>query len=231
MHGAARTSAAGSCRRSVLLAPGTFSLQYMFSSMGGARMHGLARVLAAAVVGPLALVVAPGAARSPTAANGSPLIDEPADETSAEPVELVARRAIGYRKGRPVRLMLVTLGWTEVELETARAFLAMREEAARSGVDLWIRSGYRSREQQAWLYRAWREGWGNRAARPGHSNHESGRALDLHIGDEGTLAWLKANGRRFGFRRTVAGEPWHWEYTRRRRAKSKSSVARRSKRH
>lgn len=28
----------------------------------------------------------------------------------------------------------------------------------------------------------------------------------------GTFAWLEANARRFGFKRTVTGEPWHWEY-------------------
>jgi zinc D-Ala-D-Ala carboxypeptidase len=122
------------------------------------------------------------------------------------------RAALGYRKGRPIRLELVTVGWAEVEVKTARAFLAMQAAAGEAGVELWIRSGFRSHEHQAWLYRAFRQGFGNRAARPGHSNHQSGRALDLRISEPGTLAWLDENARRYGFRRTVRGEPWHWEY-------------------
>lgn len=113
-----------------------------------------------------------------------------------------------------MKLRVVTLGWVDVELRTARAFLAMREAAARSGVDLWINSGYRTQEQQTLLYRAWREGWGNGAARPGYSKHQSGRALDLDVRDPATFAWLKRHARRFGFRRTVRSEPWHWVHFR-----------------
>lgn len=127
----------------------------------------------------------------------------------AEP--LPVRAAVGYRHGKPRRIQVVTLGWTDVEVRTARAFLAMAAAAAEDGVELWIRSGFRSQDEQRMFYQAYREGWGNRAARPGHSNHQSGKALDLYLGD-GTFAWLEANARRFGFRRTVAGEPWHWEF-------------------
>ena len=78
------------------------------------------------------------------------------------------------------------------------------------------------------FYQAWREGWGNRAARPGHSNHQSGRALDIAVSSPGALAWLSHNGSRFGFKRTVRGEPWHWEYvnTPRARGKHKRHLAR-----
>lgn len=118
--------------------------------------------------------------------------------------------AEGYRKGKKLKLQLVQIGWAEVELETARAFLAMREAAAADGIDLAIRSGWRSHERQAWLYQAWRMGLGNKAARPGYSNHQAGRALDIYL-DAPTYAWLEKNARRFGFRRTVRKEPWHWE--------------------
>ena len=130
---------------------------------------------------------------------------------AAETLTLEARPAVGYRKGRPLRIRVVTLGWTDVEVTTARAFLAMATAAADDGVELWIRSGFRSHEEQRLFYQAWRQGWGNRAARPGHSNHQSGRALDLYLAP-GTYAWLEANARCFGFKRTVKGEPWHWEY-------------------
>ncbi|KAB2903533.1 MAG: hypothetical protein F9K40_07170 [Kofleriaceae bacterium] len=118
--------------------------------------------------------------------------------------------AEGYRRGKKLKLQLVQIGWAEVELETARAFLAMREAAAADGIDLAIRSGWRSHERQAWLYQAWRMGLGNKAARPGYSNHQAGRALDIYL-DAPTYAWLEKNARRFGFRRTVRKEPWHWE--------------------
>lgn len=142
----------------------------------------------------------------------SPTVVEPPG--GARAAELVPRPAVGYRRGRPMKLRVVTLGWVDVELRTARAFLAMREAAARSGVDLWINSGYRTQEQQTLLYRAWREGWGNGAARPGYSKHQSGRALDLDVRDPATFAWLKRHARRFGFRRTVRSEPWHWVHFR-----------------
>ncbi len=134
---------------------------------------------------------------------------------AAETLSLESRPALGYQRGRPRAIKVVTLGWTDVEVSTARAFLAMATAAAQDGIDLWIRSGFRSHDEQRMFYQAWREGWGNRAARPGHSNHQSGRALDLYLGEPGVFAWLEANARRFGFKRTVRGEPWHWEFVKR----------------
>jgi D-alanyl-D-alanine carboxypeptidase len=127
--------------------------------------------------------------------------------------ELTPRDATGYRNGRRIPLQLVQLGWADVEVTTARVFVAMREAAAASGVELTIRSGWRSQEQQAWLYQAWRDGHGAKAAKPGYSQHQAGRALDLDL-DEASYAWLQQHARRFGFRRTVRGEPWHWELVR-----------------
>jgi zinc D-Ala-D-Ala carboxypeptidase len=140
---------------------------------------------------------------------------------AAEHLTLEVRPAVGYRNGRPQRINVVTLGWTDVEVSTARAFLAMATAAAEDGIELWIRSGFRSHDEQAMFYQAYRQGWGNRAARPGHSNHQSGKALDLYLG-EGTFAWLEANARRFGFKRTVRGEPWHWEYVKKPRVKRRA---------
>jgi len=118
----------------------------------------------------------------------------------------------GYRNGKAVRIRVTQVGWAEVELETAKAFRKMARAAESAGFSLTIRSGFRSHERQKELYRAWRAGWGNKAARPGFSNHESGRALDIDV-DGGVLSWLRRNGRRFGFQATVRGEPWHWEFT------------------
>ena len=95
----------------------------------------------------------------------------------------------------------------------------MRQAAAADGIELTIRSGFRTHEQQARLYRAWRAGEGNRAARPGRSLHQSGRAIDLAVRDPVVRAWLETHARRFGFHRTVKSEPWHWEYHPRPRSK------------
>lgn len=127
-----------------------------------------------------------------------------------------ARVEQGYRNGRATPVKVVSIGWADVEVATAKAFARMHAAAAADGVELYIRSGFRSHEQQIWLYRAWKMGYGNPAAKPGYSNHQSGRALDLVI-DAPTLAWLTKHARRFGFKRTVKKEPWHWEYVRRRK--------------
>ena len=133
------------------------------------------------------------------------------------------RPAQGYRDGRRQDISVVDLDAAAVEIRTAEAFLAMREAAAENGVDLWVLSGFRTREAQARLYRAWKKGRGNKAARPGRSNHQSGRALDLIVGADGTSDWLKLHASRFGFKRTVPSEPWHWEYVEAPRARGASS--------
>ena len=122
-----------------------------------------------------------------------------------------ARLVQGYRDGRPLRLRVVEVDGADVEVATARAFRAMRRAAAADGVALTIASGFRTQERQAELYRDWRHGAGNPAARPGYSNHQAGRALDLDL-DAPTYAWLQAHARGHGFYRTVRREPWHWEY-------------------
>jgi D-alanyl-D-alanine dipeptidase len=46
----------------------------------------------------------------------------------------------------------------------------------------------------------------------GNSNHGRGQALDINTGPTSTATyrWMAANASKFGFRRTVADEPWHW---------------------
>ena len=121
---------------------------------------------------------------------------------------------MGYRYGRPFTIDVIRLepDAVEVEVSTARAFLTMQEAAAKAGVDLHIESGFRTAEEQRALFLAWRRGQGNKAARPGESNHQSGRALDIAVQSRGALEWLEANAATFRFKRTVKGEPWHWEY-------------------
>ena len=97
-------------------------------------------------------------------------------------------------------------------MHTAAAYTRMRAAALRDRVQLRIVSGFRTMAHQQALYRAYRHGRGNLAAVPGQSNHQSGHALDLNTSTPGVLRWLDRNARRFGFRRTVPTEAWHWEW-------------------
>lgn len=179
---------------------------------------GTRALLIAFAVGAVALLmlrVSWGAARTATL-----VAVEPRPPTVAPPEVLASYTAFGYRQGSRQTIEVVTVGESPVELATARAFFAMRDAAALAGISLTIESGFRTHAEQKVLYRAWRRGRGNRAARPGESNHQSGRALDISVKKPETYAWLSANAIRFGFKRTVASEPWHWEYVNTPRARS-----------
>ena len=123
-----------------------------------------------------------------------------------------ARTATGYVAGEKTQVKVVEVGGAEAEVRTAKAFRTMAKAASKAGVELRIRSGYRTFAKQAKLYKQYRRGQGNLAAPPGFSNHESGRALDINITNHRALDWLQSHGAKYGFHRTVPGEAWHWEY-------------------
>lgn len=118
----------------------------------------------------------------------------------------------GYDHGRAVRVVVTRLDGKPVEIRTAAAFRRMRAAAQRDRVVIRVVSGFRTMEHQRALYRAYRRGQGNLAAVPGYSNHQSGRAVDLNTSTPGVRRWLERHARRYGFRRTVPTEPWHWEF-------------------
>jgi len=99
---------------------------------------------------------------------------------------------------------MVTRQGYRMTAETAKAFDRMN---AASGGKLQINSAYRTYEEQAALYRKYGS---PRAAKPGHSAHHSGRALDL--GPPSMYNWLARNCEKYGFVKTVSFEPWHFEY-------------------
>src|SRR5690625_4137900 len=47
---------------------------------------------------------------------------------------------------------------------------------------------------------------------PGTSVHENGNALDMATASA-AHKWMLKNAAAHGWRRTIAAEPWHWEYT------------------
>lgn len=123
-----------------------------------------------------------------------------------------ARTVTGWSRGQKKKIQLVNVAGVELEAKTARAFREMARAARKQGVTLAIRSGFRSHEAQKQLYARFRRGWGNLAARPGYSNHQSGKAVDIYIDDYRVYQWLRKHAAKFGFKKTVRREAWHWEY-------------------
>lgn len=123
-----------------------------------------------------------------------------------------ARTVTGYSHGVPKKVKLVEVAGVELEQATAKAFRAMAKAARKAGIHIGIRSGFRSHEKQKRLYREYVKGWGNLAARPGYSNHQNGKAVDIYIDDYRVYQWLRKHAGKYGFKRTVRKEAWHWEF-------------------
>jgi len=115
--------------------------------------------------------------------------------------------------GRLDAASLTTIGsGHKLESSAAAAYQRMVEAARADGVIWGITDSYRTYAAQVDVAR--RKGLysqGGLAARPGTSNHGWGRAVDLKL-DAKSSRWLQQNAGMYGFR-TIAREPWHWEYT------------------
>jgi D-alanyl-D-alanine carboxypeptidase len=149
------------------------------------------------------------------------------------PLDLVDTGAAGLNRGFLVSSM------------TVADLRAMVHAARRDGVRLAVLSAYRSYAEQAVTFAAWAAANGyadalRGSARPGHSEHQLGTALDFRsvsgpapwtVADWARTAegaWLRANAWRFGWvmsypRRMRAEscydyEPWHYRYVGRSRA-------------
>jgi hypothetical protein len=121
----------------------------------------------------------------------------------------------GYQSGNDFKIKVVTVDGKKVEWKTANAYIEMAKAAAKAGVQIRIVSGFRSMSEQQYLYGCYVNcscNGCNLAAKPGYSNHQSGHALDLNTSAPGVYSWLSKNAGRFGFKRTVPSEAWHWEW-------------------
>jgi zinc D-Ala-D-Ala carboxypeptidase len=145
--------------------------------------------------------------------------------TTYEPSDLVSTRKAGFMTARPVRRLLIE----------DLAALRLAAEAAGNPVD--ITWGYRSFRTQRWVFEYWSKRKGRdatlrTAARPGHSEHQLGTALDFK--SEGAInvdtgwryepagVWMRENAWRYGFIESYplgkedvtcyAHEPWHYRY-------------------
>lgn len=90
---------------------------------------------------------------------------------------------------------------------------ALAQVGKKIGKKLEIKSGFRSRQEQEKLYAAYKAGTGNLAARPGTSNHESGRAADVYVDGVplNSHPEAKAAAASVGIHFPVPGEAWHAE--------------------
>ncbi len=146
---------------------------------------------------------------------------------------LLPAATVGFRSGRPLVLAVVSIeppwawpvtalhpaaesgensGMVRAEVCTATAFFKMAAAARQAGIVLKVNSGFRTDHEQRELYDLYRRGRGALASKPGNSNHQSGHALDLDTHLPQVRRWLSRYAFRFGFRRTVASERWHYEY-------------------
>jgi D-alanyl-D-alanine dipeptidase len=140
------------------------------------------------------------------------------DRTAIDPAILVPVK--GY--GKPERL----------HPHAAAALAALQQAARAAGMAsplLLPVSTYRDPKRQLVLWNRALKKYGSPAiarkwvAPPGHSTHQTGRAIDFHLGLRNSSAnvarlrtlptyqWLVQNAARFGFY-PYPREPWHWEY-------------------
>ncbi len=116
--------------------------------------------------------------------------------------------------------------------DCAKAFKEMQSAASKEGLSIWNASGFRSYELQKSLYNRYSDRDGKEAAdrysaRPGHSEHQSGLAIDLNeitssFKDTAEGKWVAANCHKYGFilrypqgKEAQTGymyEPWHIRY-------------------
>ena len=142
------------------------------------------------------------------------------------PVDLVPLRRAGFDDDRLIRAVVVP------------DLVALREAAEAAGVPLEVQSAYRSYAYQERTFAYWVDLQGYQAAlrtsaRPGHSEHQLGTAVDLRarggaapwdidFGATEAGRWLLRNAWRYGFalsypegqeaRSCYAYEPWHWRW-------------------
>ena len=120
--------------------------------------------------------------------------------------------------------------------EANDAYVSMWNAAQKEGLTLIVNSSYRDYQDQDRVYNNIKASSGQKeadkvAARPGHSEHQTGLAIDVfEIGNQSTLTfkdspayiWLKENARFYGFierypedKEYLTGysfESWHWRY-------------------
>jgi len=112
---------------------------------------------------------------------------------------------------------LTARGKHRVDAAAAAALADLLSAGREAGHRMRINSAYRSYREQARVFRTMKER--GRAARPGHSEHQLGTAIDLKLPTTAAIDWLSAHAFEFGFalsyppgKQRLTGyrpEPWH----------------------
>ena len=162
--------------------------------------------------------------------------------TSMEEVQILEDPAVLVNKYHPLPADYVpeleplgsSYGSGALAPAAAQAFRQMADAARLEGVSLRSVSAYRSYATQERLYRDYLSQGSQRwvdtfSARPGHSEHQTGLALDInvarisaHFEDTAEFAWLQEHCAEYGFilrypegKDDLTGyrfEPWHYRY-------------------
>lgn len=175
---------------------------------------------------------------SPGTPNASPSVS-PGDSRDAIAVENVLGH-LPYEEASTADLTPITAdGRIRLRPAAAAKFQAMVQDARASGVNLVPLSGYRTVQEQEYLFfeiKAQRNQDASKRAEvsapPGYSEHHTGYAIDigdarapatnLSVSFENTAAfqWLEQNAARYGFELSfpednpqgISYEPWHWRF-------------------
>ena len=130
---------------------------------------------------------------------------------------------------------LVNIEGQKMTQEAADAMKKMVSDLRNEGLKIILQSGYRSEDTQDYLYNRYVKNYGKEeadtfSARPNHSEHQTGLAMDLSV--DGTLSeafenteqfkWLNENAHKYGYilrykkdKVYMTGytyEPWHYRY-------------------
>lgn len=136
----------------------------------------------------------------------------------------LTRLVAGFHKGSVSVVSCAYLPYNDLEdrpvcVNTAAylPLVALIQHAARDGYVVKINYGYRDMGQQKRLYRKSRR----LAAKPGHSNHQSGMSVDIagtrhckgrRCSKSSLFHWLVTHAPLYGFINTIRKEPWHFTY-------------------
>ena len=143
---------------------------------------------------------------------------QPRGSVPGEPPQVPRNRLLGAADGEVAGSTTVFSDVPAVAKLDPALLAALRTaaaDAAASGVELEVSSGWRSRRYQAELFREAVEKYGSEAeaerwvARPGTSVHEAGDAVD--VGPSSAVTWLATHGDAFDLCQVYRNEPWHYE--------------------
>ena len=180
-------------------------------------------------------IAAEEAVEEPTKPEPEP---QPVPNPSKWPVELSISEASSLTVVVNKKYKLPSSYAPGLRSETSNALAQLTNAASSAGIGLKTLSGYRSYETQAATYSRWvaRDGQAladTYSARPGHSEHQTGLAVDVGasngvcdletcFGNTAEGKWVAANAQNYGFiirypngKDAITGyqyEPWHLRY-------------------